>query len=85
LRAAAGNGAMAGSFPSAIVSDEARPEPFPWETVMHAGLCLLRLPPRYFWALTPIEFFAMTGGLKMRHAGMERAGLEALMQAFPDG
>lgn len=51
---------------------------------MHAGLCLLRLPARDFWALTPIEFFAMTGGLRPRGEAMERAGLEALMSAFPD-
>ena len=51
---------------------------------MHAGLCLLRLPPRDFWALTPVEFLAMTGGMRGRGAGMEKAGLEALMRAFPD-
>jgi uncharacterized phage protein (TIGR02216 family) len=51
---------------------------------MHAGLCLLRLPPRDFWALTPVEFLAMAGGLRGRGAGLEKAGLDALMQAFPD-
>jgi len=59
-------------------------EPFPWEAVMHAGLRLLRLPARDFWALTLIEFFAMTGGLRPPREAMERAGLEALMSAFPD-
>jgi uncharacterized phage protein (TIGR02216 family) len=52
---------------------------------MHAGLCLLRLPPRDFWALTPVEFLAMTGGLGGPSAGMEKARLDALMRAFPDG
>ncbi|MDQ0133317.1 putative phage protein (TIGR02216 family) [Neorhizobium galegae] len=85
MSAAAGIGAVAGGFPSALATEEARPEPFPWETVMHAGLCLLRLPPRDFWALTPVEFLAMTGGLKTRGVGIGKAGLEALMQAFPDG
>lgn len=51
---------------------------------MHAGLRLLRLPARDFWALTLIEFFAMTGGLRPPREAMERAGLEALMSAFPD-
>ncbi|WP_105381924.1 rcc01693 family protein [Neorhizobium alkalisoli] len=58
--------------------------PFPWDAVMHAGLCLLRLPPKDFWALTPREFFAVAGGLKPSDASMERAGLKALMTAFPD-
>nr|WP_105427905.1 rcc01693 family protein [Neorhizobium tomejilense] len=73
-----------GRFPP-IAAQEARLEPFPWEMVMHAGLCLLRLPPRDFWALTPVEFLAMTGGMRGRGAGMEKPGLEALMRAFPDG
>ncbi|WP_436252138.1 rcc01693 family protein [Neorhizobium sp. LjRoot104] len=75
---------MAVGYPSAPATEQSRPEPFPWETVMHAGLCLLRLPPRDFWALTPVEFFAMTGGLRARRAGIGKAGLEALMRAFPD-
>ncbi|WP_037088788.1 rcc01693 family protein [Rhizobium sp. CF080] len=58
--------------------------PFPWDAVMHAGLCLLRLPAKDFWALTPVEFFTITGGLGPQRVTMERAGLEALMTAFPD-
>ncbi|MGK9050181.1 rcc01693 family protein [Neorhizobium petrolearium] len=64
---------------------EARAEPFPWDAVMHVGLCRLRLSSRDFWALTPREFFAMAGGSGPRGEAMERAGLEALMRAFPDG
>jgi uncharacterized phage protein (TIGR02216 family) len=71
LSAAAGKGAAA--------------EPFPWETVMHTGLCLLRLSPDVFWRLTPVEFFAMTGGLRPQPSGMGREGLEGLMGRFPDG
>jgi uncharacterized phage protein (TIGR02216 family) len=52
---------------------------------MHAGLCLLRLSPKDFWALTPIEFHAMTGGLAQKGSGPGRAELEGLMARFPDG
>jgi uncharacterized phage protein (TIGR02216 family) len=52
---------------------------------MHAGLCLLRLPAKDFWAMTPRELQAALGGLQPRAAVPERAGLEALMGAFPDG
>ncbi len=58
--------------------------PFPWRSVLHIGLCLLRLPPQDFWALTPIELFAMAGGLKPQPPRLDRAGLEALMRVFPD-
>ena len=51
---------------------------------MQNGLCLLRLPPRDFWALTPREFFVMTGGSKRHAQPLGRNSLEALMQAFPD-
>jgi uncharacterized phage protein (TIGR02216 family) len=59
-------------------------EPFPWDAVMHAGLCLLRLAPKDFWALTPREFFAMTGGLRPGGNAMDRGVLDALMTRFPD-
>ena len=52
---------------------------------MHVGLCRLRLNSKDFWALTPREFFAMAGSSGPRGEAMERAGLEALMRAFPDG
>ncbi|WP_284776780.1 rcc01693 family protein [Agrobacterium sp. lyk4-40-TYG-31] len=58
---------------------------FPWGQVIHAGLSLLRLSPTVFWALTPVEFFAMTGGMRPRRDGLDRGGLEGLMRAFPDG
>ncbi|NTF06892.1 phage tail assembly chaperone [Agrobacterium rubi] len=60
-------------------------KPFPWGQVIHAGLSLLRLSPTVFWALTPVEFFAMTGGMRPRRDGLDRGGLEGLMRAFPDG
>lgn len=52
---------------------------------MHAGLCLLRLSPDVFWRLTPVEFFAMTGGMRPAGEAMGRAGLTGLMARFPDG
>jgi uncharacterized phage protein (TIGR02216 family) len=52
---------------------------------MHAGLCLLRLSPDVFWRLTPVEFFAMTGGLRSQPPGIGREGLAGLMERFPDG
>jgi uncharacterized phage protein (TIGR02216 family) len=60
-------------------------KPFPWGQVIHAGLSLLRLSPTVFWALTPVEFFAMTGGMRRKGDGLDRGGLEGLMRAFPDG
>ncbi|OLP46895.1 rcc01693 family protein [Rhizobium oryziradicis] len=60
------------------------PSPFPWEMVMHVGLCLLRLDPRLFWALTPREFAAMSGAFKPAPAGLGRADLAALMALYPD-
>ncbi|MBW9064190.1 phage tail assembly chaperone [Rhizobium herbae] len=63
---------------------EGGPQPFPWDAAMHAGLCLLRLPAKDFWAMTPRELQAALGGLRPRAAVPERAGLEALMGAFPD-
>ncbi|MDP9838182.1 putative phage protein (TIGR02216 family) [Neorhizobium huautlense] len=62
-----------------------RVQPFPWEMVMHAGLCRLRLAPSVFWALTPREFFCVAGGFVGRGAGFSRSRLEGLMAAFPDG
>jgi uncharacterized phage protein (TIGR02216 family) len=63
-------------------SGEARA--FPWDDVLHVGLSLLRLEPRAFWALTPIEFSAMAGALGHRQGRLSRGGLEALMAVFPD-
>jgi uncharacterized phage protein (TIGR02216 family) len=34
--------------------------------------------------MTPIEFYAMAGGLLPRGAALDRAGLEAMMARFPD-
>ena len=65
---------------SAAAEDPAPPRAFPWREAIHAGLFLLRLAPRDFWALTPVEFHAMTGGLAPRFD----LPLEDLMARFPD-
>ncbi|TRB09143.1 phage tail assembly chaperone [Agrobacterium tumefaciens] len=64
---------------------EARPRPFPWEAVIHAGFCLLRLSSETFWRLTPREFFAMTGGARAISRSPDRQAMEAMMRLFPDG
>ncbi|WP_426123448.1 rcc01693 family protein [Pararhizobium sp. PWRC1-1] len=61
------------------------PAPFPWGPVMHAGLCLLRLPARDFWSMTPREMQAAFGGLRPAGGAVpDRFGMETLMAAFPD-
>lgn len=50
---------------------------------MRLGLHELRLTPREFWALTPMELLVMSG----RAAGataMTRDGLAALSRLYPD-
>ena len=51
---------------------------------MHAGLCLLRLSTRDFWAMTPRELRAAMGGLHPHAPAPDRTGLEAMMAASPD-
>ncbi|GEO84383.1 MULTISPECIES: phage tail assembly chaperone [Alphaproteobacteria] len=58
---------------------------FPWEAVLDAGLCRLRLDPTVFWGLSLAEFTAMAGGLARRGERLKREGLERLMSAYPDG
>ncbi|MBB3963736.1 MULTISPECIES: rcc01693 family protein [Rhizobium] len=65
-------------------TDNAGATPFPWARVLHVGLCLLRLPPQSFWAMTPVEFHAAAGGLSPPRAPVSRADLDGLMARFPD-
>lgn len=56
---------------------------FDWPGLMRAGLSGLRLTPEQFWRLTPAELRLMLG----QGAGqspMNRAGLDALLAAYPD-
>lgn len=56
---------------------------FDWPALLAAGVQRLGVQPREFWQLTPAELALMLG-----HGGEEtalaRAGLEQLMDAFPD-
>ncbi|OYW32370.1 MAG: hypothetical protein B7Y01_04215 [Xanthobacter sp. 17-67-6] len=52
---------------------------------MRAGLGLLRLPPDQFWRMTPRELAAALSAFAPDpRAGLDRAGLAALMRRFPD-
>lgn len=64
-----------------------RPEPFPWDAAMTAGLGILRLAPRDFWSMTPRELdAALRGalGLVAMSPAMTRSDLVALMASYPD-
>lgn len=56
---------------------------FDWPALMRAGLHRLRLNPETFWALTPAELQVMLGA-NPSNSPLLRAGLEALMSAYPD-
>ena len=60
------------------------PAAFPWDAVLHAGLCRMRLSPRDFWRMTPRELFAVLGGLVQRGGAPDRASLMRLIRDFPD-
>ena len=63
-----------------------RPRAFPWAEAMAIGLGVLRLPPRDFWAMTPVEFGRAVSGLTgaAADAPMSRESFNALMARFPD-
>lgn len=54
-----------------------------WHGLMRAGIQGLGLYPDQFWSLTPAEL-AMMLGVDPGSAPMTRAGLEALVRAWPD-
>lgn len=56
---------------------------FDWPALMRAGIQGLGLRPAEFWALTPVELRLMLGE-RQGVQPMARAGLEALLRAFPD-
>lgn len=63
-----------------------RPRPFPWAEAMAIGLGVLRLSPRDFWAMTPVELARAISGLTGGSPAvpMTRDSLAALMARFPD-
>lgn len=56
---------------------------FDWPGILRAGVRGLGLAPAQVWALTPWEFLLLIGR-DTDDAPMGRAGLDALMRAFPD-
>ena len=56
---------------------------FDWPALMQAGLHGLGLRPDQFWALTPAELRMMLGQ-GGQGAPLGRAGLDALLAAYPD-
>ncbi len=62
-------------------------EALPWLDIMSAGLGVLRLSPKEFWAMTPRELdAALTGvfGPPSSPSPPARRDLTALMERFPD-
>ncbi|GAB5436698.1 rcc01693 family protein [Falsiruegeria mediterranea] len=56
---------------------------FDWPALMRAGLYGLKLTPEQFWRLTPAELRLMLGQ-DGANAPLNRAGLDALLEAYPD-
>ena len=56
---------------------------FDWPALMRAGLYGLKLTPEQFWRLTPAELRLMLGQ-DGASAPLNRAGLDALLEAYPD-
>lgn len=54
-----------------------------WPALMRLGLRDLRLRPRDFWALTPVELMIMAG-LDAAPGPLTRARLEELAARYPD-
>ncbi len=54
-----------------------------WAALMRLGLRELRLTPREFWALTPVELMLMAG-LDTAPGPLTRARLEELAARYPD-
>ena len=56
-----------------------------WPALMRAGLHGLRLTPEQFWQLTPAELRLMLGQGDQATSVLNRARLDELLAAYPDG
>jgi uncharacterized phage protein (TIGR02216 family) len=54
-----------------------------WAGLMQVGLFQLKLSPKEFWQLTPLELRVMLG-VDQTAAPLTRSGLEELSKSFPD-
>lgn len=58
---------------------------FPWAEAMAFGFGVLKLSPEAFWRMTPRELAAAIAARRGAvTAPLDRGGLNALMQRFPD-
>jgi uncharacterized phage protein (TIGR02216 family) len=61
------------------------PYVFPWNEVMAFGLGSLKLAPRDFWSMTPLELTAAASyGQKPYINAPQRHEFQTLINAFPD-
>jgi uncharacterized phage protein (TIGR02216 family) len=61
-------------------------KPFPWAEAMQFGFGVLRLSSDAFWRMAPRELSqAIIAVRGVAATPMDRGGLDALMQRFPDG
>ncbi|SNY55981.1 phage conserved hypothetical protein [Pseudooceanicola antarcticus] len=56
-----------------------------WPALMQVGLRVLGLRPAEFWALTPAELRLMLGEGAQAASVLNRARLDELLAAYPDG
>ncbi|MEM1428778.1 MAG: phage tail assembly chaperone [Pseudomonadota bacterium] len=55
-----------------------------WPGLMRLGLGELRLHPKVFWAMTPVEFAVFSGRDLAGGGAMTRLSLAALERRYPD-
>ncbi|MDE2164102.1 MAG: phage tail assembly chaperone [Alphaproteobacteria bacterium] len=58
--------------------------PFSWDAWLALGLGVFRLAPAAFWSLSLAEWRALLAARRPRATPLTRAGLDALMQRYPD-
>lgn len=59
--------------------------PFPWTQAMQFAFGVLRLSPDAFWRMTPRELAHAIAAVRGTAVpALDRSGLDALLQRFPD-